>query len=171
MKKIQLIAFVFLFFSGLTQADIPRFKEVHPHLYRGGQPTERADYRELKAMGIRTILNLRETPFDVAVEQKIAHELDLNFFHIPTSSILAPPKRDMKLALEIINNPQYQPVFLHCRHGKDRTGMVVGLYRVYFDKWTAERGYEEMVDHGFGQYYLGLSGFYWTFAKLKDLFS
>lgn len=49
-----------------------------------------------------------------------------------------------------MNDPQHAPVFLHCHHGADRTGLMVGVYRVTFCGWTKEAAIQEMVEGGYG---------------------
>lgn len=39
--------------------------------------------------------------------------------------------------LEIIAAPENGRVFIHCRTGVDRTGMIVALYRMTHDGWSA----------------------------------
>ncbi len=38
---------------------------------------------------------------------------------------------------------------VHCTHGQDRTGLVVGEYRVREDKWNKEQAWHEMLAHNF----------------------
>ena len=38
---------------------------------------------------------------------------------------------------------------VHCTHGQDRTGYVIGRYRVLHDHWTKDRAYQEMREHHF----------------------
>ena len=38
---------------------------------------------------------------------------------------------------------------MHCYHGEDRTGLVVGLHRYTNDHWTAVDAYREMLARGF----------------------
>ena len=41
-----------------------------------------------------------------------------------------------------------RPIYVHCEHGKDRTGLVIALYRVRYDGWTPERAAAEMAAMG-----------------------
>jgi len=40
-------------------------------------------------------------------------------------------------------------VIVHCTHGQDRTGFVIGRYRVLHDKLTKAAAYDEMIGHHF----------------------
>ena len=53
--------------------------------------------------------------------------------------------------------------FIHCTHGHDRTGLVVGCYRVLKQGWTKNDAYAEMLQHGFHPELLGLYLF-WDWA-------
>ena len=50
--------------------------------------------------------------------------------------------------------------FIHCEHGQDRTGLLVGLHRLSQD-WTPQAAWLEMTNHGFHPALLGLTH-YWT---------
>jgi hypothetical protein len=53
-------------------------------------------------------------------------------------------------------DPAAQPVFFHCRHGKDRTGTMAALYRIEVDGWTNEEAIEEMLAFGYHTIYQDL---------------
>src|SRR5215467_4202251 len=57
---------------------VPRFQQVGPNFYRGGQPTEKG-FQELKELGIRTVINLRVDDS----ERKIVEALGMTYVHIP----------------------------------------------------------------------------------------
>lgn len=38
---------------------------------------------------------------------------------------------------------------VHCTHGQDRTGLVIGRYRVLHDGWTKDAAYAEMLANHF----------------------
>ena len=41
-----------------------------------------------------------------------------------------PENEDVVRAMKVILTPEYQPVFVHCQAGKDRTGLFVAVYRI-----------------------------------------
>jgi hypothetical protein len=45
-------------------------------------------------------------------------------------------------------NPD-KKVFVHCRYGDDRTGMMVAAYRMSVEGWTAEEARREMDQFGY----------------------
>jgi protein tyrosine phosphatase (PTP) superfamily phosphohydrolase (DUF442 family) len=95
-------------------------------VYRGAQ-LDAAGLRSLvKQYGIRTIVNLRGTcyPQDWYVEEaRTAQELDLALEDIGFSAGRWPSRHEVRRLVEVLDQAEY-PLFLHCRHGADRTGMA-----------------------------------------------
>ena len=52
--------------------------------------------------------------------------------------------------LRIVSTAEFQPVLVHCRHGSDRTGMMVAIYRIVVEGWTKAQAIDEMVNGGYG---------------------
>ena len=126
---------------------LPNFDEVNSKLYRGGQPAS-GGLQQLADRGIKTIVNLRGDGEGVSKEAGEARDLGLRFFHVPFSRSGRPRDADMKLVLSIINTAEYQPVFVHCKQGADRTGTVIAIYRLTHDGWTSEQAKTEARSHG-----------------------
>lgn len=127
---------------------VPNLHVVAPGIWRGGQPDE-AGLIALKKSGIRTIINLRNEPVLVASEKRLAERLGFNFVSIPLDVFNTPSESAVKRFLSLTGNRGKQPLFVHCLHGRDRTGAMVGIYRVGVDGWTAGAAYQEMVSLGF----------------------
>lgn len=157
-----LLVLPLLFGLSIAYADINQFDQVSHGIYRGGQPQDFQDYQLLKSVGVRTILNLRTTESDVNKERRIADDMGIEFKNIPISGFFAPSDKDIKSILNFMTDTHNQPVFVHCQYGQDRTGLVVGLYRVWFEGWSPKDAYAEMEDHGFKSILLGLTGYFWT---------
>jgi protein tyrosine/serine phosphatase len=147
-----------------AHAGIPRFNQVTDHIYRGAQPETEADYELLARLGVRTILNLRDD--NVAAERAIVERLGMRFVHAPMSGWQYPDTETVRAALAELNSAGSEAnpgaVFVHCRLGKDRTGLIVGLYRVHTQGWSRDRAYAEMRAIGFNPVLLGLTAFFWT---------
>jgi protein tyrosine/serine phosphatase len=47
-------------------------------------------------------------------------------------------------------------VLVHCTHGQDRTGWVVGAYRVLYEGVSKSVAYDEMLKHNFHEVLHGL---------------
>ncbi|MBN1550146.1 tyrosine-protein phosphatase [bacterium] len=124
-------------------AGVPLFAKVSDSLYRGAQPTEKG-FVELKKMGIRTIVTLRV--FDT--DKNSLPDMNFRQFHISCKT-LHPEEEDVIEFLRIVTDPANQPVFVHCREGIDRTGMMVAMYRMVIQDWPREKALAEMKAFGF----------------------
>ena len=70
----------------------------------------------------------------------------------------APTKAQVDTLLKTIDDgkEKEKPVFVHCAHGSDRTGCMVGIWRVTRDGWSFDDTYKEMRKYWFGPKYLKL---------------
>lgn len=117
---------------------IPRFQAVTESVFRGGQPTE-AGFRFLRQKGIKTVINLREEND----EKALVESLGMKYVHLPLSAWDPIPDRAIRAFFRVVSDPASHPVFFHCERGADRTGAMVGLYRIAFQGWDGKRAYEE----------------------------
>jgi len=141
--------------ESLTTKDIPRFIKVSDGLYRGGQPV-RGGFEFLKKQGVKTVINLREEND----EEGAVRGLGLNYIHLPMTVNPFSGSRIPEVAIqkyfEIINDPANLPVFIHCQRGADRTGAMVGFYRIVVQGWEGTKAYKEARDIGMRFWYPGL---------------
>lgn len=125
-------------------AGVPNLHKVSPDLYRSAQPTAEG-MQNLKALGIKTILNLRAFHSD---RDEIG-QTDLKYEHIPVKS-WNPEEEHVVAFLRIVTDPKMTPVLVHCQHGADRTGTMCAVYRIAVQGWTKEQALREMTEGGFG---------------------
>lgn len=112
---------------------LPNYQVVNEGLQRGGQPTERG-FQILKDEGVKTILNLREESDNLAAEEALIKRLGLNYHSLVVSPFGFPTAELIHQAISIITDESKQPVFVHCLHGQDRTGMLIGIAESYHGK-------------------------------------
>lgn len=122
---------------------VTNFAKISNALYRGAQPTK-LGFEELKKAGIKTIVNLRSYHCDF---YKIQGQ-GFRYFHIPCQAHWTKEKRVAQF-LKIMENKENYPVFVHCKHGADRTGLMVAAYRMYYQKWPREKAISELSPFGF----------------------
>ncbi len=127
---------------------LPNYQVVNEGLQRGGQPTERG-FQILKDEGVKTILNLREESDNLAAEEALIKRLGLNYHSLVVSPFGFPSAELIHKAISIITDESKQPVFVHCLHGQDRTGMLIGIYRMVVEEWNLQDAYSEMLAMGF----------------------
>lgn len=129
--------------------DLPNFGCVNSMIYRGAQPTGEG-IKELAQRGIKTIINLRNADEKAQIEQNQAQNAGIKFINIPLNNWLSPKDSDINRIMELLNSPENQPVFVHCKKGADRTGTVIAVYRITHDGWTAEQAKKEAKTFRFG---------------------
>lgn len=145
-------------------------------LYRGAQPT-REGFLQLKRLGVRTVINLRNEN----EEKTWVEQAGLSYIHIPMSAFFPSRKKYTRL-LDFISDPNYFPVFIHCKRGADRTGAAFALYRIYFQGWKFSEAMNEMTNgpYGFHSIHNNLKSFVRHFswnppeseeAEAPDIFS
>ena len=121
------------------------FAEVTPTLYRGSQPTHEG-FKELAKMGIQIVVDIRGTKRDS--EGKEVRKLGMQYVSIPWH---CPFPRDEVFArfLKLLRDNPGKKVFVHCRLGDDRDGMMIASYRMAVEAWSAEEAMKEMQTFGF----------------------
>jgi tyrosine-protein phosphatase SIW14 len=151
--------------SGL--AGVSNVGKVAPGLYRGNAPDEQG-VASLKALGIRTVVNLRH--YHGTKEEKLVRAAGLEYVRIILESSDAPSDEDVRRFLEIATDPRRQPVYFHCWRGKDRTGAMCAAYRMAVDGWTLAEARAEMESFGFYKGWRDLGRFVDGFAPRAATF-
>lgn len=126
--------------------DIPgvsNFAQISPALYRGAQPTPEG-FKTLKKMGIKTIVNLRTFHTD----RRKLKGAGLRFAHMYCKA-WHPESEDVARFLKLMEDKNNHPVFVHCLHGADRTGMMVAAYRIIEQGWKVDDAARETHNFGF----------------------
>lgn len=121
---------------------------MHEWLYRGGQP-DSAGFQELKDLGIKTIVSLRKSTEIRSKQRREAESMGFEYVSIPLSYLGFPKQDQIDKFFAIVNSPSRHPVFVHCKHGSDRTGMMMAFFRMTNDGWTVRDAYAEMEAAGF----------------------
>lgn len=127
-----------------SEPGLPNLYRVDEGLYRGAQPSAEG-MRSLERMGVRTVINLRAFHSD----RDELRGTRLGYEHIRFHP-WHPEDEDVEAFLRIVTDPARRPVFVHCAHGADRTGMMVAIYRMVVQGWSADEAIAEMTGGGFG---------------------
>jgi len=143
---------------GKKTEDLPNFHVVHPYLYRGGEPTA-AGLKLLGQKGVKTVIDLRAASFRTKAEAEQAQALGMKHINLPMSA-KAPTASQQATFIAAVEEGQKsnEPVFVHCAHGSDRAGCMVGIWRVTHDGYTYADAYKEMRKYYFGPQFRELSG-------------
>jgi tyrosine-protein phosphatase SIW14 len=131
---------------------IDNFGRVDSSLYRGAQPEGR-DFADLKALGVKTIVNLTSDDADPN-EKAMTEAAGMSYVQIAMTTHTTPTAAQLAQFLGIVNDPASQPVFVHCVGGRHRTGVMTAAYRMTHDGWTGEQAFREMKQYKFGSDFL-----------------
>lgn len=149
--------------GGRNPPPIENFREVEKgRIYRGAQPIEngqRDDWAYLQKLGIKTVLKLNRYSSIVTEESEIAsakrhgievHEILMNPEDFPHNWDLwaMPTASQIDQAISFLQDEKNGKIFVHCSHGKDRTGLVVAMYRLRSNNYCISKAAEEMDSYG-----------------------
>lgn len=146
---------------------IPNFAKVSRGVYRSGQITSQEGWLHLReVVGPSARVHIIKLNFDNeggATDALAESLIGADVHYLPIQ-----PQGDTDLLDEVRNvfvHPDMERVgqavallymatdddiwLVHCTHGQDRTGFVVGNYRVQHDGWSKTRAFDEMLAHEF----------------------
>jgi protein tyrosine/serine phosphatase len=151
MRHLGHIIIAVFFLAGVVPGmaagkGVVNFGKVNDGLYRGGQPDALA-LRQLKAMGIKSIINLRMKNDVWAEEALLASRSAMVYTNIPLNSLAAPTDEQVTSILAAIGSLP-KPVFIHCQFGCDRTGTIIACYRIQSDRWSNAKALKEAETYG-----------------------
>lgn len=125
-----------------------RFMKVSDGLFRGGAPSEDEVHLLKREFGVNRIVSL-----DGECASNIADVCD----EIGVEHIVLPIEfKNIQTALKILDDnlvellTENEPTFVHCLHGKDRTGLACALYRIRVQGWEPMDALNEAMNYGFG---------------------
>lgn len=147
----------------LKAKGIPNFGQVTPTLYRGGQPSAEG-FEKLAHMGIDIVVDTGRSKRD----ETLIKNLGMAYISLPW---YCPFPRDevFERFIKITRENPGKKIFVHCRLGDDRTGMMIAAYRMGQQGWTAKEAMQEMHEFGYrGVHHLmcpGLAGYEKSFPR------
>ena len=159
-----LSSFAITLSSMAEEPTVKNFQEVvSGQIYRGARPTE-AQWKELKDFGIKTVISLQggddefplrsiiqdfepgELPSWIKKEDQGFTSLGIHFENRPLNSIrdiTGYEASEINEVLLTLQDSSKYPIFFHCEHGNDRTGLIAALYRVEVQGWTWQSALSE----------------------------
>src|SRR5262245_30646216 len=95
-------------------------------------------------MGIETVVRLSLGEEGSAAERVEVESRGMTFVNLPWSTARVPGPDVVIPFLKLMRDNPDRRMFVHCKAGADRTGVMIALYRITFDRWTPSRAIEEM---------------------------
>jgi tyrosine-protein phosphatase SIW14 len=136
---------------------IKNFGQMDDRFYRGAQPKEE-DYKQLAAIGIKTVIDLRNDPTDY--EKREAEAAGMRYVNIPMSDKDYPETASIDQFMKLVDDPSTGKFYVHCAGGRHRTGVVGAVYRFNHYNWNYDQVYAEMKKYDFYTR--------WGHGKMKD---
>lgn len=129
-----------------SSVKIKNFGQMDDRFYRGAQP-EKEDYKQLAAIGIKTVIDLREDPTEY--EKRESEAVGMRYVNLPMSDKDYPPAATIAQFLKLVDDPATGKFFVHCAGGRHRTGVMGAVYRFNHYNWTYDQVYAEMKKYDF----------------------
>jgi tyrosine-protein phosphatase SIW14 len=143
------------------------FYTVSPGIYRGGRLTQ-AGVLTLKKLGVKTIINLEDDSEEIAQEATWAKAASITQLRESLSGYWTPDDHQVDRILDEMADPAARPIYIHCKKGMDRTGIIVALHRVYNEGWTEAKAEAERDALGFNHWLPNLDRYFlWKSARYK----
>lgn len=125
-----------------------RFKKINEDIFRGGEPS---------VEDLRILANVFDIKTIVSLSGSIGHKIDPVVKQLEMEHIIIPISglnsidflKYLKTNIVNIINTK-KPIYIHCKHGSDRTGLAIAIYRIEHDGWTPQQALDEAKSFGFG---------------------
>lgn len=128
---------------------------VTNNLYRGPRPKSHED---LKPFNIGVVVDLQSGAYEKITNTKYEYEDPGDFLmtHINMfcGDMWPPSAPEVDRFMKIVLNAQHWGVnvYVHCLHGKDRTGFMCAVYRMIICKWSFKEAVKEMFSFKFHKF-------------------
>ena len=73
----------------------------------------------------------------------------MTYESMPLSYWTLPSDQLIEQFLSLLDDQDKRPIFVHCFHGSDRTGVLLAMYRMAREGWDMKSAYQEMKACGF----------------------
>jgi tyrosine-protein phosphatase SIW14 len=155
----------FAFADDDSSNEVLGITEVDSGVLRSGRP-DPSSMPALQRRGVRTIIDLEAKENVVSREERAAKAAGIKFINSPIPWGENPTDEQVSKILETLSDPDAQPVLIHCHEGRDRTGVLIALYRVRIDGWSPMKAQQEMYEMGFHRDVGGLDRFFMNQTNL-----
>jgi protein tyrosine/serine phosphatase len=132
--------------TAVSNVKIKNFGQMDERFYRGAQP-KKEDYKDLAALGIKTVIDLQAEP--KGYEKPTVEALGMRYINIPMVDKEYPKQEWVDAFLKVVNDPATGKFYVHCAGGRHRTGAMGAVYRYTKYGWNYDQVYAEMKKYDF----------------------
>ena len=146
-----------------TGTSLKHFAKIDTNVFVGSKPRTEKDFQFLQSQHVHYILNARFLPFFSGGEERKAKKFGMKFIAVEmNASPISPSRKHVDKILLTMHDAQFQPVYLHCVLGRDRTSLISGLYKIYFLGVSKSDAWAEMRQSGFKTWFIlrGLKSYF-----------
>jgi protein tyrosine phosphatase (PTP) superfamily phosphohydrolase (DUF442 family) len=129
---------------------LPNALKLHDKVISGGQPEGDEAFRELQALGVRTIISVDGAKPDV----ELARKFGMRYVHLPHGYDGIPEGRVKELAKAVRDLDG--PIYIHCHHGKHRSPTAAAVACVATGLIQSESAVPFLQAAGTSENYTGL---------------
>jgi protein tyrosine phosphatase (PTP) superfamily phosphohydrolase (DUF442 family) len=115
-------------------------------LFRGAQPSAASLESLIHHQKIRTVLNVRGCCWPdewYVAEAKTCQRLGVNLEDICFSAVHLPSRHEVRRLVETVERAE-RPIFVHCRHGSDRTGIASMAAQLLLEELTFDAAHYQL---------------------------
>lgn len=118
--------------------------------YRTSQPNKKQFVRLIEEVRPKMVVAVRRNVPEW--EREILEEKGILLLHLVVGR---PPEEYfteslINTFLTHLKDACYQPLIIHCQHGRDRTGFLAAVYRIEIQGWSPQAAWDEMLRLGHG---------------------
>ncbi len=138
--------------QSIVPADVSlaHFAQIDQGVYVGSKPRTNQDFQFLQSRHVRYIVNVRFLPLLSGSEKKKAKQYGMTLLTFPMNASPIPPsQKHVNQILFTLHDRQFEPVYVHCVLGRDRTSLISGLYKIYFLSIPKREAWQEMKESAF----------------------
>lgn len=168
MKKLLLLLMFVLGCSTTTLTHaVPNLVRVDPtnNIWRSGQPSTPEGWAYIKSLGVQRVIKLN---FESEGSDQGASDAGIEVIYVP----IEPDENLMDVVKPVDSSHVAQALkalklgnaLVHCTHGQDRTGLVVGALRVEQFGWSKHQAWKEMLANHFHWELPGLMDWWLDFS-------
>lgn len=147
----------------LGAPEFPNFLQVNERIYRGAQPIQ-AGWPKLAKLGVKTVIDLRQRrEHGIEAESTAVYAAGMRYLNFPMNGFDTPTTGQIENVLNLLDRDE--PIFIHCKLGKDRTGTVIAAYRISREHWTNAKAMAEAERNGMHWYEHGMKRFISSYRR------